>query len=152
MEKIYYTDNEYVEFNEKALTIKLMDGKTKRISKEEFNSYLRTAQGDEVEAILIYLDDTGVTVNEAQEALVAATADIKIVGSAEKKEKKARKPRERKIDPTKHAIIEAIAQCYDADKVIVEDDQKIVKFIVDGEEYKVNLTKTNKALQERKGK
>ena len=143
---VYYNnDNEYVDFDENTRKVTLMNGKTKKISKEEWSKYLITSKGDEVEGILIWLEDNEIAKNSEQERLVMETVGQRIsIDKEVKREKdKVKKTRTKKVDEVKKSIIDAIVVALgDLGEVTVLNEDKMVSVMINGQEYKINLTKT----------
>lgn len=132
----------------------LPDGKVITIPRAELDK-LTDLYGDD--ALQVWLEDNDYLVNDTIEELTAKAKANRITGTihqarAEKTEK-TRKPREKKENPLKKAIISAICdgieaniEKFDADKVhfVVTNDEKYINLTVNDMEFTINLVQHRK--------
>lgn len=118
---------------------------------EQIKKYMESLQISREEAEQLYEDDQADYIGEEGEEMTAKAKEIRrYEQSAEKKE---RKPREKKIDQEKVAILEYLVDrmesrhCvleedeWDFDKITVANPQKEITFRVGENEYSLTLTK-----------
>lgn len=90
-------------------------------------------------------DGEPVTREEAEEMAKMEIGSKEIKNYAQSTEpKKERKPREKKVDTDKVAIIESLfgfLQTQELENVVVKNDQKEITFSLNGCEYSLNLVK-----------
>ena len=116
-----------------------------KIPDEEIDLAMKKLDLSTHEAVEMWLDDHGYTVNIEQIELNKKAQKIRAQHDAvAEKEKKPRKPREKKENPTKKAIIKAIyngivQNLYDFENISITNDEKYIDFSVDNVKYTVNL-------------
>ena len=116
-----------------------------KIPDEEIDLAMKKLDLSTHEAVEMWLDDHGYTVNAEQIELNKKAQKIRAQHDAvAEKEKKPRKPREKKENPTKKAIIKAIyngivQNLYDFENISITNDEKYIDFSVDNVKYTVNL-------------
>lgn len=137
------------------MNYKLPNGKVKRIPDDELKHYMASMGLTQDEAIQMYLEDEGILINEEQEALDQKAKDARITATIHQaREYKPKTQRERvmKPDPTKEGIIAAIAETLQeiADSVEIVNKTKLITFTIGKDQYKIDLTRKNLALAERK--
>lgn len=121
-----------------------VNGKTYNIPDETIKNYMLTLDITKEEAIETWLDDNDIIVNEEREKLDQKAKTVKIQHEAKSDVKKERKPREKKINPTKIAIISAIyaglrAEIGENETITIRNNEKYIDFTLEGVEYTINL-------------
>ena len=127
----------------------LENGKSVNIPDKDLDNFQKTLDISREEAIEMWLDDNDYTTNETVEELTEKAKKNRISATihgakAENADKKARKPREKKENPLKRQIIDAIFSgivnnIKTDGEVIVTNAEKYIDFNVDGLEFTVNL-------------
>ena len=138
---------------------KLPNGKNIRIDDEYLRKQMAILHLSEDEAIQMYLEDEGYEVNPEQEALEQKAKENRITATihqARAYKPKTQRERVVKPDPTKEDIIAKVAQ-YLVDElgcsnVQIVNKSKIITFDLGEDEYKIDLTRKNKKLAEKKAK
>jgi len=127
----------------------LENGKIINIPDDEIKN-LETKLGiSKEEAIDTWLADEEYITDETVEELTEKAKKNRITATvheakAEKTEKKAKKPREKKENPLKRQIIDAIFAGLSENlpenvEINITNDEKYIDFVVDGMEFTVNL-------------
>ena len=127
----------------------LENGKSVNIPDKDLDNFQKTLDISREEAIEMWLDDNDYTTNETVEELTEKAKKNRISATihgakAENADKKARKPREKKENPLKRQIIDAIFSgiinnIKTDGEVIITNAEKYIDFNVDGLEFTVNL-------------
>lgn len=118
---------------------------TIEIPDTEINKAMKNLDLSAQEAVEMWLDDHGYTSNEEQKELDKKAKNVKIQHDAQAEtEKKTRKPREKKENPTKKAIIKAlyngiVQNLYDFEDISITNDEKYIDFSINNVKYTVNL-------------
>lgn len=129
------------------------NNKTIEIPDKEIDLAMKKLDLSTHEAVEMWLDDHGYTVNTEQIELNKKAQKIRVQHDAvAEKEKKPRKPREKKENPTKKALIQAIyrglTDIIDGiSDISVTNDEKYIDFTLNNVKYTVNLV----AHREKKG-
>ena len=124
-----------ITFNEKNINI----------PDDEIKIAMDNLQLTQEEAIELWLDDNGYTVNEEQVALTKKASTVKINHDAQAPvNNKTSKPRNKKEDFVKKAIISAILDglknnINDFSSISVRNDEKYIDFTLNNVDYTVNL-------------
>lgn len=135
------------------MVYKLNEKKEIRIPDKDIERLMKSMDIDQEEAIEIWLDDEGYTINEEQEELCKAAKDNKVLASLhrakdmdKKPKQKTQKERVAKPNPTKEMVISKIAEMLPsiAENVVVENKGKIITFSIDGNDYKLDLVQHRK--------
>ena len=127
----------------------LENGKIINIPDDEIKN-LETKLGiSKEEAIDTWLTDEDYITDETVEELTEKAKKNRITATvheakAEKTEKKAKKPREKKENPLKRQIIDAIFAGLSENlpenvEINITNDEKYIDFVIDGMEFTVNL-------------
>ena len=127
----------------------LDNGRTINIPDKDIEKLEKGLHISREEAIQTWLVDEEYISDETVEELTTKAKKNRITATvheakAEKTEKKARKPREKKENPLKRQIIDAIFAGLsenlpeDVD-ITITNDEKYIDFVVDGVEFTVNL-------------
>lgn len=119
---------------------------------QQIQSYMEKLQISREEAEQLWEDDQEDYIGEEGEEMTAKAKEIRRYEQSA--EKKARKPREKKIDAEKVAIIHYLVDrmesrhcCvdedddWDFDNICIPNEQKEITFRVGGNEYSLTLTK-----------
>lgn len=129
----------------------LVNGKTYNVPNDEVNKLVDTLEISIAEACEIWLSDHDIIVDETVEELTKKAQKNRVTATIHdaKGEKKERKPREKKENPLKKEIIQAIfsgiCQNIRTDgEIIITNDEKYLDFNVDGREFTVNLVEHRK--------
>lgn len=128
---------------------------TIEIPDTEINKAMKNLDLSAQEAVEMWLDDHGYTSNEEQKKLDKKAKNVKIQHDAQAEtEKKARKPREKKKNPIKKAIISILMNALQGElntmeqmniitskisSISVTNDEKYIDFVIDNVKYTVNL-------------
>lgn len=130
-----------------------LNGTLVRIPEAEVEA-LKTKWGlTNQEAINLWLEDNDKLITDEYQKELDKTKGLRIQTGAESREKEERKlkgekkkiQRKPRVDNVKKAIISNIAEkLAEMGEITVENDEKIVILNINGEEYKLNLTKTRK--------
>ena len=124
--------------------IKIINGKSINIPDDKIKNNMKLLDITEKEAIEMWLDDNDITVNKEQEELNNKAKNVKIDHGASAEIKKERKPKEKKENPTKKAIISALFKGLtdiidDISTINIRNDEKYIDFTFHGVEYTINL-------------
>lgn len=124
----------------------LANGKQIKIPDEDIERLTRNGRRTKEEAIEVWLDDEGYTINEEQEKLVALSKKNKVHLGAREETKKERKPRTKKVDESKKFIIAELLKAVEefGSDINVENDEKYIKFTYKDEQFTINLIKNRK--------
>lgn len=122
----------------------IIENKPVHIPDEEIKVLCDSLQISKDEAIAVWLDDHDITVNQEQEELNKKAAAVKINHGAAAAEKKPRKPREKKENFEKKAIIDAIYKgisqnISEINNISIRNDEKYIDFTINNVEYTINL-------------
>lgn len=127
------------------------NNKTYNISDAEIDKLMDSLDISIAEACEMILSDREVIVNETVEELTKNAQKNRVTSTIHgaKGEKKERKPREKKENPLKKEIIQAIysgiIQNIRTDgEVLITNDEKYIDFNVNGLEFSVNLVQHRK--------
>lgn len=131
------------------------EGKNYTVPKETIELYMDKLELTQEESIQLYLEEEGKLVNEEYEEANADAEQVarKFTQVSPKKEKKERKPREKKEDPIKEGLINELCNLLKSNVFINEEgcfnvqitnSTKIVEFDMFGEHYKLDLIRTRK--------
>lgn len=135
--------------NGKVVEIELDDGRVVKAMTSYLENMTKTLDIDMDEAVLTWLEDEGYLINDEQEELCAAAKENKVLIGARSGKEKKKTVRTVKENPTKEAIINALADAVKniegADNIIIENKGKIITFTMNGENFKIDL------VQKRKG-
>lgn len=108
---------------------------------EQIQNFMTKLHISYEEAEQLYEDDDEDYIGEEGEAMTEKAKDIKTYVGGDKKE---RKPREKKIDGDKLAIIQSLFEYMsngDYKNLTIKNDQKEITFSLYGSEYSLNLVK-----------
>ena len=136
----------------------LKTGKNIQIPDEEISKQMRLLGLTKSEAIQMYLEDEGYELNEEQEALEKKAKENRITATihqAKTVKQKTQRERVVKPDATKEGIISAIAdllKTLNCEKVEIVKPAKIITFTLQEEEFKIDLSRKNLKLAEKKAK
>ena len=124
----------------------LVEGKSYNVPDEEVNKLVDTLEISIAEACEIWLSDHDIIVDETVEELTKKAQKNRVTATIHdaKGEKKERKPREKKENPVKKMIIEAIydilaCQVADDNCIFIRNSEKYIDFTIDGRNFTVNL-------------
>lgn len=127
------------------------NGKMLNIPDAEIKANMKNLELSEDEAIQVWLEDEGYLENEEQEQLCKKAKDNRVTATIHKagNNRAERKPstRERQANPTKEAIITAIAKILPelgAVNINIENVGKIITFSVNNEGFKLDLVQKRK--------
>lgn len=128
---------------------KEINGKVVRIPDAEIDNFVENLNLSIEEAVQMWLDDNGYTVNEEQEALNAkAKAQGRLKENAKSTKERKKTERKRKVDEVKHKFLEKLLTfLLDADGVEGavlpkgELEEKYLNFKLYGEDYTLSITK-----------
>lgn len=126
--------------------VKEVNGKTISIPAATIQKFMKSLDITEDEAISLYLDDIGATINAEQTALTKkaekAVKSASIV-KARKAEPKTQTERVKKPDEVKESIIKTIAASLSKlGTVTIVDERKILTLTIDEQIFKIDLTRT----------
>ena len=135
-------------------------GKNITIPDNEIDKYRKKYDLTKEEAIQLWLEDKDLEFNEEIEELTEKSKSIsRSIHDARTvsrdKGNNEKKPREKKRDVKKETIIMQIAEYLidlGYENVKIDNPSKIVVFSIADEDYKIDLSRKNKALAERKAK
>jgi hypothetical protein len=103
------------------------------------------------QSIQMWLEDEGYLINEEQEALCKKAKDVRITATIHqatsvKPRQKTQKERTQKENPTKEAIIKAVAEVIKeiASNVEIVNKNKLITFEKDGERFELDLKQKRK--------
>jgi hypothetical protein len=103
------------------------------------------------QSIQMWLEDEGYLINEEQEALCKKAKDVRITATIHqatsvKPRQKTQKERTQKENPTKEAIIKAVAEVIKeiASNVEIVNKSKLITFEKDGERFELDLKQKRK--------
>lgn len=123
-----------------------VNNKSYNIPNEEIDKLIESLDISIAEACEMWLSDHDMIVNETVEELTKNAQKNRVTNTIHgaKGEKKERKPREKKENPLKKEIIQAIysgiIQNIRTDgEVLITNDEKYIDFNVNGLEFSVNL-------------
>ena len=132
------------------------NGKMLNIPDAEIKANMKNLELSEDEAIQVWLEDEGYLENEEQEQLCKKAKDNRITATIHKagNNRTERKPstRERQANPTKEAIIAAVAKILPelgAVNINIENVGKIITFSVNNEDFKLDLVQKRKKKEEK---
>ena len=116
------------------------------IPNEDIDKLMETMDISLAEAAELWLSDHEKVENEEVEKLTKKASKNRITDTIHdaKGEKKERKPREKKENPVKKMIIEAIydilaCQVADDNCIFIRNSEKYIDFTIDGRNFTVNL-------------
>lgn len=125
------------------------NGKNITIPDNEIQKFVDSLQINKIEAIQLWLEDNDIIEDEVEKELTAKASKQKrrYERKSATNAKKVRKPR--KKDPIKQEIIATIARNLDRfalddaeiSDISVRNDEKYIDFVVNGDEYTINLVK-----------
>ena len=126
--------------------VKEVNGKTISIPAATIQKFMKSLDITQDEAISLYLDDIGATINAEQTALTKkaekAVKSASIV-KARKAEPKTQTERVKKPDEVKESIIKTIAASLSKlGTVTIVDERKILTLTIDEQIFKIDLTRT----------
>lgn len=134
--------------NGKVIEITLDNDKKVKVMTEWVEKTMKALDTDKEDVLLMWLEDNGYLINEAQEELdKQAKGVVKVVAKAEKSKTKTQKERVQKENPTKELIIKTIANALgnlNISNLNIENKAKIVTFSLNNEDFKVDLTQKRK--------
>ena len=127
----------------------LDNGRTITIPDKDIERLQKSLKISYNEAVYTWLVDEEYISDETVEELTAKAKENRVTATVHKaksaeSEKKERKPREKKANPLKKQIIEAIYtgiadNIAVDDKIVVKNDEKYIDFSVNGVEFTINL-------------
>jgi len=134
------------------------ENKVYNVPDEEIDRHVEQLGISISEACELYLTDHDLITNEVVEELEAKGRKNRITATIHqaKGEKKPRKAREKKVNPLKKEIINAIFEALDKNfikgyevlyedrKLSVTNDEKYIDFTMDGREFTINLVEHRK--------
>lgn len=149
------------------MTYKL-NGKSIRIPDDDIQRTMKSFGVTKDEAIQVWLEDEGYLENEEQEALEKKAKENKILSTIHQAESKAKVEKKKaqargekketqsrkKEDPTKENIIKQIAGSLEglANDIQILNPTKLIQFKIGNDVFKLDLSRTNLKLQEKKKK
>lgn len=131
------------------------ENKQVRIPDGEIEALMKLLDLTKEEAIQTWLEDEEIEINEEQQALTQKAKDNRITatihqaGGGPQKEKK---PRPKKEDPVKNAMVESLLQwamTYGCENTKIEKEGKLITFEFEGEKYKLDLIRQRPAKKTR---
>lgn len=138
---------------------KLKNGKTVKVPDEEIKKQMRLLGLTQAEAVQMWLEDEGYEHNPEQEALEQKAKDNRITATIHqaRAQVKQKTQRERVVKPdeVKENIISKIADLLSSigcEKIEVVKKAKLITFSMGNDDYKIDLSRKNKALAEEKAK
>ena len=126
----------------------LENGKIVNIPDKDIENFQKTLDISKEEAIEMWLDDNDYTVNETVEELTEKAKKNRISATIHQakaeNQKKERKPREKKENPLKKQIIDAIyaGLCSNLEENVIIDiknDEKYIDLCINGLDFTINL-------------
>ena len=138
------------------IDIFMENGASYTVSASFIEKMMNNLDLDMEDALLTWLEDNGKLINDEQEELDKKTrGKVKVIGER-KIVKKTQKERVHKDNPTKEAIISAIAaflqnekEAFVAANINIENKGKIITFTVGGDSFKIDLVQKRKAKEEK---
>ena len=138
------------------IDIIMENGDSYTVSASFIEKMMNNLDLDMEDALLTWLEDNGKLINDEQEELnKQAKGKVKIIGE-KKVVKKTQKERVRKENPTKEAIVSAIAaflqnekEAFVAANINIENKGKLITFTVGDESFKLDLVQKRKAKEEK---
>lgn len=140
------------------MVYKLKNGKTKIIPDEEIENNMRYLHLSREEAIQVWLEDEGIEINPEQEALVQKAKENRITATIHQaRADKPKTQRERVVKPDlpKETLIAEIAKLLDnlgCVNVEIVNKAKLITFQYGDDSYKVDLSRKNQKLAEKRAK
>ena len=130
------------------------------IPDDEIEKYQKKYDLSQQEAINLWLEDKELETNDEIEELTEKSKNMtRTIHDARTvsrdKGNNQKKPREKKRDATKEEIIKKLSESLEVlgcNNIIIENPSKIIRFTIREDEYKLDLTRKNKALAEKKAK
>ena len=133
--------------NGKVIEITLDNDKVVKCSTEWANKSMKALNTDIEDVLLMFLEDNDYIVNEEQEELdKQAKGKVKLVVNSEKP-KKTPKERVQKDNPDKEYIVGCVAEYLEelnATNIIIENKAKLITFVYNGKEFKLDLVEKRK--------
>ncbi len=131
------------------------NNKTFEIPDSEVDKIMDSLDISLAEACEMYLFDHDLIVNDTAEELTAKAQKNRVTATIHqaKGEKKPRKAREKKENPLKKKIIEAICVGFNdenwlfdenVDSFVIKNDEKYIDITIDGREFTINLVEHRK--------
>ena len=128
-----------------------LNNKTYNIPNEEIDKLTESLDISIAEACEMWLSDHDMIVNETVEELTKNAQKNRVTGTIHnaKGEKKERKPREKKENPLKKEIIEAIyngivKEITSSDHVSITNNEKYIDLLINDREFTINLVEHRK--------
>lgn len=140
------------------MVYKLKNGKNKIIPDEEIENNMRYLHLSRDEAIQVWLEDEGIEINPEQEALVQKAKENRITATIHQaRADKPKTQRERVVKPDlpKETLIAEIAKLLDnlgCVNVETVNKTKLITFQYGDDSYKVDLSRKNQKLAEKRAK
>lgn len=130
------------------------ENKQVRIPDEEIESLMKQLDLTKEEAIQVWLEDEEIEINEEQQALTQKAKDNRITATIHQAggPQKEKKPRPKKEDPVKNAMVESLLQwamTYGCENAKIEKEGKLITFEFEGEKYKLDLIRQRPAKKTR---
>lgn len=139
------------------MNYKLANGKVVRVPDDEIRKQMKLLGLTQSEAVQMWLEDEGYEHNPEQEALEEKARKNRITATIHqaRAEVKQKTQRERVVKPdeAKEKIIAEVAKLLEelgAESVEVVNKTKIVTFTLGEDDFKIDLSRKNKKLAERK--
>ena len=134
--------------NGKVIDITLDNGKVVKCSTEWVEKSMKALDTDMEDVLLMFLEDNDYIVNEEQEELdKQAKGKVKLVATKETPKKKTPKERVQKDNPDKEYIVGCVAEYLEelnATNIIIENKAKLITFVYNGKEFKLDLVEKRK--------
>ena len=134
--------------NGKVIEMTLDNGKIVKCMTEWAEKSMKALDTDLEDVLLMFLEDNGYLVNEAQEELDnQAKGVVKVIAKETKPKAKTQKERVVKENPAKELIISTIAKALEnlnISNLNIENKAKIVTFSMNNEEFKIDLVQRRK--------
>ena len=134
-----------------VIRIELEDGRKCLVSTDYIEKNMKILGEDMEDTITNWLEDEGYLINDEQEELCIAAKQNKVKIIDEHKVKKERK-KTVKENPVKEMIIAEIAKCIGsidgAEDIVIENKGKIITFVLNDENYKIDLIQKRKKKSE----
>ena len=134
-----------------AYNVELSNGTIKQVGKKWVDNQMESLEISEEEAILLYLSDNDILIDEEQESLDREAKANKVKVKADTAKPKTQRERVVKENPTKEAIIQTIAKALGEMEVadlVIENKGKLITFSYNGENYKVDLVQKRRKKDE----